>query len=252
MFTEISRRRRGRPKGPTAQGEAAKDLLYSTAKQLIAKHGFEATTLRDIAAEAGVSVGLLYRYFPSKQAVVLAIYDELSLAYAERSALMPSGKWRDRFLFALRESLQVLEPHRTTLRALTPIIVGNPEQGIFSPSTAFSRLRVQSVFEQAITASKDAPNQPLAAALGRLLYLLHLAVILWWLYDKTPKQRATTSLISLIEQTLPSAALAIRMPPLRKTLMSLDNLTNEALFGEAQPRNTNSAARNPVSAPPSM
>ena len=65
MFTEKATRRRGRPAGPTAQGVAARARLYETAIRMIAKRGYEATTLRDIAAEAGVSVGLLYRYFPS-------------------------------------------------------------------------------------------------------------------------------------------------------------------------------------------
>ena len=70
--------------------------------------------------EAGVSVGLLYRYFPSKQAIVIALYDELSAEYARHAPQMPQGKWRDRFLFALNASLQVLEPHQMALRALTP------------------------------------------------------------------------------------------------------------------------------------
>jgi len=152
MFTQnVKPRKRGRPAGPTAQGTAARDRLYATATQLIAARGYEATTLRDIAKEAGVSVGLLYRYFPSKQAVVIALYDELSSKYAQQAAGMPSGRWRDRFLFALKTSLQVLEPHQMALRALTPVMVGDPEEGIFSPSTAFSRLRVQRVFEQVVT-----------------------------------------------------------------------------------------------------
>ena len=45
--------------------------------RLIAERGYDATTLRDVAERAGVSAGLLYRYFPSKRAVVLALYDEL-------------------------------------------------------------------------------------------------------------------------------------------------------------------------------
>ena len=81
---------------------------------------------------------------------------------------MPPGRWRDRFIFALKTSLHVLEPHQVALRALTPVLVGDPEEGIFSASTAFSRLRVQQVFEQAVAGSSDAPKQPLAAALGRL------------------------------------------------------------------------------------
>ena len=144
MFTDnVKPRKRGRPPGQTAQGAAAREHLYATAIHLIAARGYEATTLRDIAREAGVSVGLLYRYFPSKQAVVIALYDELSSEYASRAADMPPGRWRNRFVFALKTSLDVLEPHRVALRALTPVLVGDPEEGIFAASTAFSRLRVQ-------------------------------------------------------------------------------------------------------------
>src|SRR5687768_1052785 len=232
MFTQnVKPRKRGRPAGPTVQGALAKDRLYATAMRLIAKRGYEATTLRDIATEAGVSVGLLYRYFPSKQAVVIALYDELSAEYARQAAGMPAGRWRDRFIFALTTSLDVLKPHQMALRALTPVLVGDPDEGIFSASTAFSRLRVQRVFEQVVTESSDAPKQPLAEALGRLLYLVHLAVLLWWLLDKSPNQRATAALVSLTQQLLPSAGLALRVPPVRKFVISVDELVREALFG---------------------
>jgi AcrR family transcriptional regulator len=198
--------------------------------RLIAARGYPATTLRDIAREARVSVGLLYRYFPSKQAVVIALYDELSNEYAHQAEEMPSGKWRDRFIFALKTSLTVLEPHQLALRALTPVLVGDPEEGIFAASTAFSRLRVQGVFEAAVTQATDAPPAPLAEALGRLLYLIHLAVLLWWLLDKSVNQRATAKLVSLTQQLLPSAALALRVPPVRRFVIAVDALIREALF----------------------
>jgi hypothetical protein len=127
MFTEIVKpRKRGRPPGRTLQAVAARDRLYATALRLIAERGYEATTLRDIARDANVSVGLLYRYFPSKQAVVLALYDELSADYSRKAANMPAGRWRDRFIFAVTASLDVLKPHQPALRALTPILVGDP------------------------------------------------------------------------------------------------------------------------------
>jgi AcrR family transcriptional regulator len=231
MFTEnVKPRKRGRPAGQTPQGAAARERLYATAMRLIAARGYEATTLRDIATEARVSVGLLYRYFPSKQAVVIALYDELSTKFARQADAMPTGKWRDRFIFVLRTSLSVLEPHRTALLALTPVLVGDPDEGIFSPSTAFSRLRVQRMFEAAVTGATDAPPQPLAESLGRLLYMVHLSVLLWWLLDKSAHQRATTSLVSLTQQLLPSAALALRVPPVRRFVISVDALIREALF----------------------
>jgi hypothetical protein len=148
---------------------------------------------------------------------------------------MPAGRWRDRFLFALNTSLQVLAPHRVALRALTPVLVGDPDEGIFSANTAFSRQRVQQVFEHAVTGSSDAPRPPLADALGRLLYLAHLAVLLWWLLDRSARQRATAALVKLTQQVLPSAALTLRVPPVRRFVVAVDALVRDALFAPALP-----------------
>jgi len=231
MFTKnVKPARRGRPAGRTTQGDATKQLLYACATRLMAGRGYDATTMRDVAEEAGVSVGLLYKYFPNKRAVVVALYDELSADYARQAVEMRPGKWRDRFVFALRTSLAVLEPHRTVLRALIPVLVGDPTQGLFTPSAAFSRLRVQGVFENAVVAASDAPPRALGEAIGRLLYMAHLAVLLWWLLDKSAKQRATASLVSLIEQVLPSATITLRLPPVRRFLTSADGLLQDALF----------------------
>jgi AcrR family transcriptional regulator len=224
-----SPRKRGRPPGPTAQGAAARERLYTIALRLFGERGYEATTLRDIAAAAGVSVGLLYRYFPSKHAVVLALHDDLSADVARLAAGMPAGRWRDRFLFALRLSLQVLGPHRVALQALAPLLVGSPDQNVFAPATSGPRLRVQQVFEQAVSGATDAPKAPLAGALGRLLYVVHLMVLQWWLLDRSRGQRATTALVALTEGLLPSASLALRIPALRRFVVALDGLIGEAL-----------------------
>jgi AcrR family transcriptional regulator len=239
MFTEIKSeakartpRGRGRPPGQTAQGAAAKQRLYEIAVTRMARHGYEMTTLRDVAKDAGVSVGLLYRYFPSKRAVIFALYDELSAEYVTTPDAMRPGKWRDRGLFALKASLEVLSPHRNTLRGLIPVLVGDPDEGVFGPDAAFSRARVLAVFERAVVGSSDAPPRPLADAIARLLYLVHLAVLLWWLLDKTTTQRATTALVRLFEGILPSAALTLRLALVRRFVLSVDALVREALFGE--------------------
>ena len=233
MFTEnVKPRKPGRPPGQSAQGAAARGRLYDTAIRMISERGYDATTLREIARTAGVSVGLLYRYFPSKQSVIIALYDELSQDFARETARMKPGTWRDRFLFALDTSLRVLRPHRTALCALIPVLIGDPDEGVFAAGTAFSRLREQAVFEGAVAGSTDAPKRPLAGALGRLLYLAHLAVLLWWLLDRTPKQRATAALVALTKQLLPSVALSLRLPPIRRSVVTMDELIREALFGD--------------------
>lgn len=49
-----------------------------------ARSGFHGASMQDICAEAGMSAGALYRYFPSKAAIILAIAE----AERERHALL--------------------------------------------------------------------------------------------------------------------------------------------------------------------
>lgn len=231
---KAEKRRRGRPPGPTAQGLRVRRRLYEEAIRLIARRGYEGATLREIAERGGVSPGLLYRYFPSKRAVVLALYDDLSAQYAARALDMPSGRWRDRFLFALRASLAVLDEHRETLAGLVPVLIGDPDEGVFSPSTAFSRRRVQAAFEDAVAGARDAPLPDDARALGRVLYLVHLAVLLFWLLDRTARQSATSGLLAVLEGALPIAAVTLRVPRALRLVRAADALVGQALFGESE------------------
>ena len=50
--------------------------IIAAARRLFAHRGFDATTTREIATEAGISDALIYRYFPDKQALLRAIVDE--------------------------------------------------------------------------------------------------------------------------------------------------------------------------------
>jgi hypothetical protein len=154
------------------------------------------------------------------------------MAYAERASALPPGSWRERFLVALRASLETLAPQRDTLAALVPVLVGDREQGLFAPGTGFSRQRVQQVFVAAVTEASDAPPGPLGDALGRLLYLAHLLVLLAWLLDRSAGQRATSGFVALLERSLPLAAIALRLPPASQLLRTADALVREGLFGE--------------------
>ncbi|RZL90678.1 MAG: TetR/AcrR family transcriptional regulator [Variovorax sp.] len=50
--------------------------IVQSAIRFFAKHGFEAST-RDLAKELGVSQPLLYRYFPTKEALVDRVYEDV-------------------------------------------------------------------------------------------------------------------------------------------------------------------------------
>ncbi len=122
------------------------------------------------------------------------------------------------------------------LAALVPVLIGDANEGLFTPATAFSRQRVHKVFHDAVVGATDAPRPEVAAALGRLLYLVHLAIILWWLLEKSPRQRATTSLIALVRQVLPAWAPTLRLPQARAIMVAGDSLFREALFDDSKPQ----------------
>lgn len=235
------KRKRGRPAGRTEQGEAARRALYDAAIAMITSRGYEQTTMREVAAEAGVSASLLYRYFPSKRAVVVALYEELSGSYAQRAAVLRSGKWRQRVLEAIETAIATLEPHREHLRALLPVLIGTGDGDLFSDSTRGSQARVLAVFDHAVVGAVDAPSGALARALARASYLLHLAVILWWVLDKSEGQRATGGLVALLARVLTPLSLAVRMPPVRGFVLAADQLIGDALLGLNAP--TDSAER---------
>lgn len=226
------RRKRGRPRGPTARGASAREKLYATATALIAQEGYEAATLREIGTRAGVSPTLVYRYFPSKRSIVLELYDRLSAQYLVHVLDLPAGRWRERFLHALELSLTVQGPSRDVLRALLPVLVSASSDGLFSERMAFSRLRVQRAFALSVAGARDAPPAEVVPALGRLLYLCHLGVVLWWLLDRSPSQRGTRGLVTLIRGILPTLALSLRVRRIRNWLLSGDALLRDALLGE--------------------
>src|SRR5258707_1662163 len=59
----------------TDSGLDRRTQILDAAVICFAKRGFHQASMHDISAEAGISVGLIYRYFESKEAVIAAMAD---------------------------------------------------------------------------------------------------------------------------------------------------------------------------------
>lgn len=57
------------------RSRATVDALVEATARILVREGFDAASTNHIAAKAGVSVGSLYQYFPSKEALVAAVID---------------------------------------------------------------------------------------------------------------------------------------------------------------------------------
>ncbi len=68
----------------TPKGTETRARIVSAALERFREYGLEITTMREVAAGARMSLGAAYHYFPSKDAIVLAYYEQLQEKHARR------------------------------------------------------------------------------------------------------------------------------------------------------------------------
>jgi len=61
------------------------ETFLTAARPIIKQKGYEAATTNHVADVAGVSIGSLYQYFPSKEAIVAALVEDAVLKAGERT-----------------------------------------------------------------------------------------------------------------------------------------------------------------------
>ena len=70
-------------KSKEKQTDSKRDRLLTAALELFETRGFDAVTVPEIAALAGVAVGTVYRYFETKEALVNVLYRHWKTLYNE-------------------------------------------------------------------------------------------------------------------------------------------------------------------------
>ncbi len=82
--------------------------IVEVAKRIILKGGFEAATMRSIAAEAGFANGALKHYFPGKESIVAATFETILAQMSE--GVQDAGSTPERAEDALRGFLEATVP----------------------------------------------------------------------------------------------------------------------------------------------
>lgn len=63
--------------------DARREDILTAAHDLFSRKGFHGTTIPDIAQAAGISTGLIYYIFPSKEEILLACCEEIALLHLD-------------------------------------------------------------------------------------------------------------------------------------------------------------------------
>jgi AcrR family transcriptional regulator len=211
------------------KAEATCARILDVALDLFRRQGFEQTTMRGIAAEAGVSLGSAYYYFESKEDLVMAFYDRAIEAMTPRmeAALAGADSFEGRIAAIMKVKFEYFRPNRSFLGALFRH-AADPQNRLspFSEATQQIRERDQVYFARAIEAKSGEVRVPedLALYLPQMLWLCQMGLILYWIYDRSPDQRRTQQLLqkslALMISGLKVARFAL-LKPLRLKIVEL-------------------------------
>jgi len=211
----------------TSRAEDTRRKIYEAAMEMFREKGFEETTMRDIAAKAGVALGGAYYYYSSKDAIVLAFYREMQETSTPlvSGALMDKKKLKERIRAVLDQRLKLLAPNRKFCAALFRHAPDGADP--LSPFSEESRLIRDAAVEQmrlAIEGGDVKIPSDLKPRLPYLLWLYQMALIMFWLYDRSPDQERTERLmeksLGLLVNLLRISSLPL-MKPLRKAALEL-------------------------------
>lgn len=212
---------------PVSKSEETRARILNAALELFRRKGFDQTTMREIAAEAEVSLGNAYYYFDSKEALVMAFYERASeeMGPMIEAALEGQKGFEKRITAVLSVKFEYFGPNRGFLGALLRHGT-DPENPLspFAEQTKHIRERDMNYFAQAFEGSRLSAPKDLAPHLPKLLWLYQMGLILFWINDRSEQQRRTHMLreksLALIATGLKVASLPL-LGPLRKRIVEL-------------------------------
>jgi AcrR family transcriptional regulator len=212
---------------PTPRAEDTRRRIYEAAMELFREKGFEQTTMRDIAAKAEVALGNAYYYFSSKEAIVLAFYQEMQEGSHEEilQAISSEKKLKDRLRRVMEKRFELLAPNRKFCDALFRHAPDSQDPlSPFSNETEPIRQRAIEHLRIALEGGEVQVPADLKPQLPYLLWLYQMGLILFWLYDRSEKQQRTQKLmeksLGLLVTLLRLSGLPL-MKPVRKTVLEL-------------------------------
>jgi AcrR family transcriptional regulator len=218
----------------TLKSEATRRRILAGALRVFRQRGFEAATMREVAAEAGVAVGAAYYYFVSKDAIVMAFYEH---AQEEMTPLLDailtkSRTIEQRLRGIIGQKFAYFAPYRALVGTLSAHSDPAHPLSPFSEATATIRERDIGFFARAVSESRLRLPSSILPYLPRLLWLYQMGLMLFWVYDRSPHQARTHV---LFEKTMSMMLLVFKLAglPVFKPLHHSAAELLKAIYGEA-------------------
>jgi AcrR family transcriptional regulator len=219
------------PQSRSARAEQTRAAIVEVALRLFRENGYEATTMRAIAREAGVATGNAYYYYGSKEELIQEFYarNHAEHAAACRAVLETETRLGPRLRGVLRALIDTQAPYhafaaRLYSRAAEPSSPLSP----FSKESSPTRNAAIALYAEVLTGARVRVPADLRKRLPELFWLCSMGIVLYWVHDTSPGCEKT---YRLIDATVPLAERVIRLARIpvmrsltRQTLAVVDEI----------------------------
>ena len=225
-----------RPVGADDTRSSTRTRIVDTALRLFEERGFERTTMRAIAAEAGLSLGSAYYYFPSKEHLVQGFYDRMQAAHHRASAdvLSATTDATGRLTAVADAWLDVAEPYHEFAGAFFRV-ASQPTSPLspFSPESGPAREAATDLWRRAVAGSDLSVDPQLQERLPELLWTAHMGLVLFWVHDRSPGRRKSRELVRRAVPLLVRVLRLSRLRPVRGIVREVTDLLDTISPGGA-------------------
>jgi AcrR family transcriptional regulator len=214
----------------TSKAQLTRAHLLATALRVFRERGLDAATMRELASGAGASLGSAYYYFPSKEAIIQAYYDDVQAEHARRVAAALAENQldlKDRLRAAFHSKLDIVQGDRKLLGALFRY-TGEPQHPLsaLGNGTRKNRQQSMSVFLTAI-GDERLPDD-IRAILPSALWALHMGILLYFIYDDSPEQQRTRRLVDGVLTLLVRLLALVKLSVLKPVRGSILHILRDA------------------------
>ncbi|MGW7053785.1 TetR family transcriptional regulator [Streptomyces sp. NPDC054887] len=219
------------------KSEQTRTLILETALRLFQERGYDKTTMRAIAKEAGVSTGNAYYYFGSKEHLVQGFYDRIAAEHqaAVRPVLDRETDLEARMAGVLRAWLDIAAPYHEFAAQFFKN-AADPESPLspFSPESEHAREAAVAVHREVLAGSKTKVPEELRDILPELMWLSQMGLVLYWVFDRSDDRERSRRLADRGARLTTRGVVLARFRVLRPLVREVHELFTDFLPGMAE------------------
>lgn len=219
---------------PGSKSEQTRALILETAMRLFQERGYDKTTMRAIAQEAGVSVGNAYYYFAGKEWLIQGFYDRLAAEHREavRELLARETSLEARMAGVLRVWLDVATPyHEFAVQFFKNAADPDSPLSPFSAESEHARVEAIAVHKEVLAGSKAKVPEELREVLPELMWLAQMGLVMYWIYDRTEGRERSYRLAERGARLTSRGVALARFRVLRPLVLEIHELFTDFLPG---------------------